>query len=577
MKKLASILILSICVVYLNYFLSAKVPVETAMAIDRSRDYSTVLRDIDAQNKELYIWDKRPEVGINVYATSHIGELDLTKAAGMRIVRTSFNWATMENETTKDNRPYNAAWGVYNQSYLADWQNRVTWAKERGLKLSVLVAGRPEGLTYENREEGYKRYASFMGDMAKRYPDVLSWELFNEMDHPGWTPLFGAENNIPMIDRGKLYAQMLKLAYPAIKTANPKAIIATGGLTTLNNAGFTEGIYQEGGKDFFDVMNIHTYGMPAESAMRNEGTRVRNVMNKYGDNGKPLWNTEYGLSAGVTVSYWGYPRTWSDPSNLGGDSPLNQDPPQCRWADLPKDPTGHLLYDGDGFDYMHCKQWRLSLNYAKESRLYQKVFPYSLSALNELDASQAVLQKSDKSNDDIHDYGFGAMRNPPQLLLTRPTYEWLKAAKINQAIISEPDFTTDVLVNNISGFVPQGYAFNYSAGDLIIKDVALNSILPTTIKLTKNVSNNLPLIKTVDKTTAHRGDVITYNLSFINSTFTTMKNIKITDSLPSGTIYVSGSVTENGTYNSSTKQFIWNIDNLPSGIKKTVSFKVRVE
>ena len=53
---------------------------------------------------------------------------------------------------------------------------------------------------------------------------------------------------------------MLKLVYPAIKQANPNAVVLTGGLTDWGE--FPKGIYAGGGRDYFDVMNIHTYGMP---------------------------------------------------------------------------------------------------------------------------------------------------------------------------------------------------------------------------------------------------------------------------------------------------------------------------
>ena len=59
-----------------------------------------------------------------------------------------------------------------------------------------------------------------MGDMARRYPQVRYWELWNEMDN-GFTDLCGAGRaSGSMRERGKLYAKTLQSVYLQIRKAN---------------------------------------------------------------------------------------------------------------------------------------------------------------------------------------------------------------------------------------------------------------------------------------------------------------------------------------------------------------------
>jgi len=68
--------------------------------------------------------------------------------------------------------------------------------------------------------------------------------------------------------------------------------------------------YQEGLKDFSDVMAIHYYPEYDFQSYDNEGTglrqlitQVRAIMANYGDSSKPIWNTEGGLNSGETSDF----------------------------------------------------------------------------------------------------------------------------------------------------------------------------------------------------------------------------------------------------------------------------------
>jgi hypothetical protein len=117
---------------------------------------------------------------------------------------------------------------------------------------------------------------------------------------------------------------MLKVAYPAIKAADPKAQVLNGGLLLdcdPRNAGcagathgdkppmFLEGILANGGGPYFDILSFHAYshyagtqGQMTNVAWPGSTTAVaekvdflQEVLKKYGFGDKPLMNTEAAL------------------------------------------------------------------------------------------------------------------------------------------------------------------------------------------------------------------------------------------------------------------------------------------
>lgn len=391
---------------------------------------------------ELWVYDTRPELGMGMHGVAD-DQLDLVRALGIRLVRHTLYWYNMENTEEP---------GVYDPGYLASWDDLVQRCQQKGIELLVIVHGNAPGLSFDNRHEAYQRFAQFVGAMAARYPSVHFWELWNEMD-VGFTDLFGAGvkgpdgKGIPMVERGKLYAEMLKVAYPAIKQANPRAWVLTGGMATCDD--FPRGIYQGGGKDYFDIMNIHTYGVPVVNSFIARTLHVYQVMKQFGDENRPLWNTEWGIDAGNLVAAWGWPH------DRGED-------------------------DATYFDEGQKGQWRSVLEDHWERRLYQKVLPYQFSANNE---RQVGGKPELPEGMTLNDYGFGIVRSDG--LTPRPTYEWLKKLQYNRHINKQPVRTLDVEVYLPDGAHPVGYeyAHRWREGILIIRNVTVDSLFPTVIEL----------------------------------------------------------------------------------------------
>lgn len=106
------------------------------------------------------------------------------------------------------------------------------------------------------------------------------------------------------------YVKMLKALYPIVKAAVPDAVIVTAGLSTvgtdqfspsaMDDATFLRGIYDNGGRGFFDAVGTHPYGFgyPPEEAgqilsFRRAETQ-QNIMAQKGDSTTPLVATEFG-------------------------------------------------------------------------------------------------------------------------------------------------------------------------------------------------------------------------------------------------------------------------------------------
>jgi uncharacterized repeat protein (TIGR01451 family) len=81
------------------------------------------------------------------------------------------------------------------------------------------------------------------------------------------------------------------------------------------------------------------------------------------------------------------------------------------------------------------------------------------------------------------------------------------------------------------------------------------------------------LTKSVDKTSASSGEILTYTINY--STNKDILNAKIEDPIPSGTTYVNGSATSGGTFDGT--KVIWNLGNLDPGASGSVQFQVKVE
>jgi hypothetical protein len=156
-------------------------------------------------------------------------------------------------------------------------------------------------------------FAEFVGTMVERYdgdgladaagsPRVQYWEFYNEPDanldafESGWG------------NDGDQYAQMLSVAYPAVKSASPEAQVVFGGIAydwfeDQNGPfvrSFLDDVLAAGGGAYFDVMNFHAYPSFAPHwaeqgpGLLEKTQAVREKLAEYGWADKPIFITESG-------------------------------------------------------------------------------------------------------------------------------------------------------------------------------------------------------------------------------------------------------------------------------------------
>jgi len=235
-----------------------------------------------------------PPVGVGTHALdrssiSHLSDL------GVRHLRTTLYWSHWHDP-------------AYRREFAAGLQR----AHAAGIRPLVVVHQQPSG-GYASRQRVYRDFAAFMEARAAQFPEVEAWQLWNEMD-VGFTDVFGAGRGVPMRQRGRNYAEMLRLAYPAIKRGNPNALVVTGGIASGPRDGFLHGMYEGGGR--FDVLAIHSYGFPVVGPYRDRGREARRIMREHGDD-RPLWNTEFGMEDAVVPPGWDRSRSEIDRHHRG--------------------------------------------------------------------------------------------------------------------------------------------------------------------------------------------------------------------------------------------------------------------
>ena len=140
-------------------------------------------------------------------------------------------------------------------------------------------------------------------EIVRRYQGKINtWELWNEPNlNQFWSPQPSAAD----------YVKLARMAYPAIKQANPNSTVLLGGLggqgdeVDVASDLFLAKVYQAGGRPFFDAVAVHQYPAINGASDGSRATmtlgdtkRVRAVMDAHGDVGRQLWLTEVGAMTG---------------------------------------------------------------------------------------------------------------------------------------------------------------------------------------------------------------------------------------------------------------------------------------
>jgi Cellulase (glycosyl hydrolase family 5) len=177
-------------------------------------------------------------VGLNTLSAPQIAQV---KAVGAHWVRIFVSWRGLQ--------PTNAP---VQPTALASYESLFSQLP-KGTKVIMDVFGTPQWETGSSDEHAPPAnphdYADFIGTLARQFGSrVAAYEIWNEEDSSSWWT--GGPNPAA-------YTELLKATYPAVKAAEPKATVVLGGLTG-NDYQFLEGVYQAGGKGYFDAVGVHT-------------------------------------------------------------------------------------------------------------------------------------------------------------------------------------------------------------------------------------------------------------------------------------------------------------------------------
>lgn len=200
----------------------------------------------------------------------------LMKEAGVGFIRMDFLWDDVE--------PHPGGFTFQKYDRLVGLLSR------NGIRvLGLLDYNTPWGGSHWNRAPNPERFTDYARAVVRRYRDrVKFWEIWNEPDQAiYWVPQ----------DDLKAYTALMKRVYPALKEEDPACRVLLGGLSG-GAAGPLKKIYANGGRTYFDIVNIHPFVSPLEpnaaAKLRGILDDVEAAMRAARDDGKPIWITEIG-------------------------------------------------------------------------------------------------------------------------------------------------------------------------------------------------------------------------------------------------------------------------------------------
>jgi hypothetical protein len=127
-------------------------------------------------------------------------------------------------------------------------------------------------------------YGSFAAFVAARYgPKLAAIEVWNEPDQSN-------EDYFAGPDKARRYAELLRAAYPAIKSADPQMTVL-GGSIVGTNGGFLRALYAAGIKGYYDGLSVHFYTLVLGALRYTHEVQLQN-----GDH-TPMWLNEFGWSS----------------------------------------------------------------------------------------------------------------------------------------------------------------------------------------------------------------------------------------------------------------------------------------
>jgi hypothetical protein len=245
------------------------------------------------------------DVGVNVMTSTGFSAPKVTaalRASKPAWVRVFMVWSVLEPQQ-----------GVYYTQQIQQYQHFFK-SLPAGTKVDVDVVGSPAwanggSSSIATPPLNDADYGSFVSYLVNAFHGrVNAWEIWNEEASPNWWTGTPAQ-----------FAGLLAAAYPAVKSADPNAIVILG----ANDPTFLSALYADGAKNNFDAVAVHTdTACDVTSPYVYEYNQNTTVVNQYfflgftgthalmaanGDGAKPIYMTEIGWSttpAECTTGAW---------------------------------------------------------------------------------------------------------------------------------------------------------------------------------------------------------------------------------------------------------------------------------
>lgn len=217
-------------------------------------------------------------VGLDIGNAEEIAQL--MKNSGMGVLRDEIRWDAVETQKGVLKIP---------EDKLKELKNIAASGVKISLVLGFWNPFYDDGKT-PYTDDGIRAYANYCAFVAKELNGVVeSFEVWNEY------------NAIPQFNNGEqppeTYGEMIKVAYPAIKEANPDAFV-----WGLDSSGidleWSKRVFETGAYDYMDGVSVHDYswnGIYKEDKLIEKAEKLKELMGQYGKI-KPVYFSELGWS-----------------------------------------------------------------------------------------------------------------------------------------------------------------------------------------------------------------------------------------------------------------------------------------
>jgi hypothetical protein len=257
--------------------------------------------------------------GVNLGA-----QLDRMVASGVESVRVVFDWAQAQPYQTWADVPspergaFVDAGGA--PTDFATTDQIVRFAAQRGLAMLPVVVYAPpwDAVSTGSQVQPVRDqpYGQYLTELIARYGPrgtfwaqnsdvapmpIRQWQVWNEPDLTFFWSTFPFQ---------KSFVALLKTAHDAIKGSDPGAQVVLAGLSDRSWHDLGSIYKVRGARSLFDMVALHPYTAQPQGVVTIAGL-IRRVMDRYGDQAKPMLITELGWpsSLGLTANTVGVATT----------------------------------------------------------------------------------------------------------------------------------------------------------------------------------------------------------------------------------------------------------------------------